>query len=1102
MMRKQGLKPFLKFSVCVLGSAFGAFWPLGLNAQQAVLYVGSDWCDASTAVEQIFTQAQFAKDAGIECVVVDEPELLTDAAKAQHEKQKAIRFELERYPGLAYFDAQGRCVLLEQGLAWNTSRKRLLSLVEKGRSRAKKIEGFLADNTAESAGKAIKLTLEDLGLSRSKDARGMKAAWDRLRELDPQDASGWRNAFEFNPSETVYKVQEFANAKNFAEGEKFIASLSTPEKTQRLSVNQKQGLKLLSFVLYRNVPERKEANRTLLREIAEMNPKTHFGWAARGMLAMLDGKVLEAAQPKKQAPARPAAKGERFVFPPPPKKYETVYHYARATIAESTLKTIIARKGGAAFLKKFFEDGRGLEDFFGSGPAKPSYDAALLCLDNLVYRFPEILSSRNAKKWAIAAALNAGEADEAKLGDYLGAILDIRSRKLFYRGADKLPVALMRYVVTPAQTNAEELLYMAKNHHIPPRRYYGACWFVPYRTYNFFGDSIHGSDYFKPWNGKYNIREATRIVGGVCGALSYYGSIAAKANGLPSTPGGQPQHCAYSLYLPETKTWGIGNNVWPYTGTHFNLWSWEFAFLDLTSDTFYAKGRKNALRAFWKVETERRKVEPQPQRSAMTRLVYESWHGRNLPEKWDAVKKLREEKNCGGFELDADGKADKVLLAWKGEYSFPKQAEVVVSLRSDDGSRFILGGKTILDNDGCHGMDLKRKTIEVPAGKQSFELQYFNFGGARGLELDLRVLYDFNPKFAAAYRRAAELSPGSYDLWEAYENYLATAQHVPAEAWKEFSVAAAQGLKNHPLPAWKLVERNALPAIEKSGGKDALLQQFISLHGIIRQDDRATAEFCNFGEILDRHAGMLGNDSVKNFTLFNAALNGQYGTKDAFGIVMRWGGAKFLKDASSASLYVSAISDLLKSKGGETDISRFLAGAIREAAQAENIAVFQSLCDLREAFTPAERKPVNLGNFTPLPLLSDKGLLRISTTSNWDHPEFYREVIDGKTCASNFHTDSENAPWAEIVLGGTAEIAAVYIENIHTQNNWRAVPFKVEVSEDGKAWTTVARADKSEEEWKFTFPPVKGRYVRVTRIGDGNTFLHFRKFMVFGKKLY
>ena len=44
MMRKQGLNHFLNFSVCVLGSAFGAFWPLGLNAQQAVLYVGSDWC--------------------------------------------------------------------------------------------------------------------------------------------------------------------------------------------------------------------------------------------------------------------------------------------------------------------------------------------------------------------------------------------------------------------------------------------------------------------------------------------------------------------------------------------------------------------------------------------------------------------------------------------------------------------------------------------------------------------------------------------------------------------------------------------------------------------------------------------------------------------------------------------------------------------------------------------------------------------------------------------------------------------------------------------------------------------------------------------------
>ena len=1090
-----------------LGSVFWTLPLLCLNAQQAVLYVGSDWCDAGVQAEKIFSEPAFAKDAGTECIVVDEPQVLTDEAKALHEKQKAIRFELDEYPGLAYFDAQGRCVLLKQGLPWNISRKQLLALVAKGRSRAEKIETLLARNTVDAAGEAIALNLGELGIGRSKDVRGMKAAWDKLAELDPQDSEGWKNAFEFNPTEAVYKIHDFAGKKDFAGGEKYIAELSTPQKTKRLSVNQKQGLKLFSFVLYRDVPEKKAANRELLESVAAMNPKTHYGWAARGMLAMLDGKTLDADpsaknKPEKVKAKRPAVKGAKFSFPPAPKKYSTVYSYARAALSQDTLKTIVARKGGAEFLTKFFSDGLAMEDFFGSGPAKPSYDAALLALDNFVYRFPEILNSRATKRWAIAAALNVGEANEEKTADCLGAILNIRSRKLLYRDADKLPVGLMRYVITPAQTNAEELLYMAKNHNLPPRRYYGACWYVPYRTYNFFGDSIHGSDYFKPWTGKYNVREASRIVGGVCGALSYYGSIAAKAHGLPSTPGGQPQHCAYSLYLPGTKTWGIGNNVWPYTGTHFQMWSWEFAFLDLASDTFYAKKRKTALRAFWKTETTRLKAEPQPVRSAMTRVVYDTWKGKKLPVNWSEATKLREEKGCSGFTLDADGRTDHVLFSWKGTYFFPKKSEVVISLRSDDGARFILGGETLIDNDGCHGMDLKEVTREFAAGEQNFEIQYFNGDGARGLELTLKTPYAYNPKFAEAYRKAAQISPLSYDLWCAYENYLKSCSDVPAAAWRDFSEAVAEGLASHPLPAWKTIERNALPAIEKAEGKDAVSRLIVRLHGVIRQSERKTAEFCNFSEILERHAKLLDNNPVKIFLLFEAALNAQYGTKDAFGIVMRWGGTKFLNDSARANLYVSAISNLLKVKGGDADISRFLAGSIREASAAENISAFQSLCGLKASIDKTKRAPRDIGGFTDLPLLSDKGLLRISTTSNWDHPEVYRDVIDDKVCTSNFHTASEKEPWAEVVLGGTAEIGAVLIENIHTQNNGRAVPFRVEISEDGKAWKEVARVDKVEDEWKLTFPPIKGRYIRVTRFGDGITFLHFRKFMVFGKKLY
>jgi hypothetical protein len=263
-------------------------------------------------------------------------------------------------------------------------------------------------------------------------------------------------------------------------------------------------------------------------------------------------------------------------------------------------------------------------------------------------------------------------------------------------------------------------------------------------------------------------------------------------------------------------------------------------------------------------------------------------------------------------------------------------------------------------------------------------------------------------------------------------------------------------------------------------------------------------EFCNFAAILNAQAEMLTTDEQR-LVLFRGALTGQVGTKDAFGIVMRWGGNRFLKDDKLAKRYVDMVGEVLAKQGTNTDMGKFVDGAIREATTAGNLSAFHGLTDLKEAFSkPTARKPRDL-SFTTSPILSDKGLLRLSTTSQWDQPGNYRAVIDGLEANGNFHTASETAPWAEVELPGMAMVDAVFIENIHSQNSFRAVPFKVEVSEDAKKWTQVATVDKLQDEWKFTFAPQKARFVRVTWTGGENgnkTFLHFRKFTVHGKKLY
>lgn len=1080
-----------------------------LLAQRAVLYTGSDWCDADVALRKIWEQPSFRKEAGMQLAIVDEPEVVTDAVKAEWEALKAIRFELENYPGVAVFDADGRCVLLRQGLTWDTSKEDLIALLREGEACAEQIHELLAQETVEGAAAAIQLLQPMFDLRRSRQENVLKVAWDQLKRLDPKDESGVVAALNFNPLETIYQVHTFAEQKDYAAGEKYIAQLLSPAAQARLTVNQRQGLRLHTYVLYRDVEERKEQNIALLREVVEMDPTTHFGQGALGRLKQI-GVVKEVAscRPEQVAlkPRRVLDAQAAHAIPERVNKVNLtnpVFSYAKTILKPETLQTIRQREGGAAFLEAFFSDRMWMEDFFGSGPAKPSWDACLLMLDELAWQVP--LRNRALKKWATAAALNAGEGAHDALLRLFVTFVDIRARKLLVRGVEELPVGMMRYVLTPAQVTAEELAWLAKTHNVPPRSYSGVCWYAPYRTFNFFGDTIQGPRYYVPWDHVYNRREASRKVGGVCGSLSYYGSLAAKAHGLPSSPGGQPAHCAYSLFVPSQNYWWLCYNVNPYTGSHYQMWHYSFDYLPLAADTFLAKQRREALRQFWQVETKRLRKCPQPVLSPMTCRIYPNWKGRRLPAADQMPELLRVDEGVTTIDVAQAGDAirEQVVLVWDGKIQVPKTCEVRIDLASDDGSELLVDGKQVIDNDGCHGMVNKTVNLTLTEGEHPFTLRYFNSAGGRGLDFKVTAHYPYDAEMMGGYARALKYAPGSYDILDAWEKALARAGEVPITEWERFIEAAAQGLASHPRPAWDLLSRHALPEVGKVRGKGALAELMARLHGVIRQDDRPVAEFCNFSAVLDNLVKLLENDAQR-LTFFRGALAGQVGTKDAFGIVMRWGGKHFLEQPELAKRYVAIVGDVLREAGDSADVGKFIDSAIREAANAGNLTAFHSLNDLREVLMKVgPRKALDL-SFTQAPILSDKGLLRLSTTSNWDQPGNYRAIIDDKEAAGNFHTASESAPWAEVELPGMAEIGAVYIENIHTRNNGRAVPFKVEVSEDATHWKQVAEAKQSQEEWKLTFTPVKGRFVRVTWVGDEGkkTFLHFRKMTVHGKKLY
>ena len=137
------------------------------------------------------------------------------------------------------------------------------------------------------------------------------------------------------------------------------------------------------------------------------------------------------------------------------------------------------------------------------------------------------------------------------------------------------------------------------NEHInlPWRRYTDACWAAPYTGSNFFGDTIQGPHFYVPWRDSSGEAENPRTIGGVCGGLSHFGTMAAQAHGIPAYPVGQPGHCAYAVRVKRGQ-WkgGFGG---PDGGMHNHIFGSEAPTSYLLMEAVFADNEKIDLAYQW-----------------------------------------------------------------------------------------------------------------------------------------------------------------------------------------------------------------------------------------------------------------------------------------------------------------------------------------------------------------------------------------------------------------------------------------------------------------------------------------------------------------------
>jgi alpha-L-fucosidase len=88
-----------------------------------------------------------------------------------------------------------------------------------------------------------------------------------------------------------------------------------------------------------------------------------------------------------------------------------------------------------------------------------------------------------------------------------------------------------------------------------------------------------------------------------------------------------------------------------------------------------------------------------------------------------------------GLTLDLRKEREHYGLLFSGYINAPAEGIYSFFLTSDDGSRMILNGKVLIENDGLHGMEQRRGVVALAKGLHPVRIEYFNKTGGEGLSV-------------------------------------------------------------------------------------------------------------------------------------------------------------------------------------------------------------------------------------------------------------------------------------------------------------------------------------------------------------------------------
>ncbi|MBI5831082.1 MAG: hypothetical protein HZB16_02060 [Armatimonadetes bacterium] len=648
----------------------------------------------------------------------------------------------------------------------------------------------------------------------------------------------------------------------------------------------------------------------------------------------------------------------------------------------------------------------------------------------------------------------------------------------------------------------DDVEYISRQRDSRKGDYAGACWEVAYLGYNQFGDTIQGPLYHMPWRHAVPEGEIWKRTGGVCGTLSTYGSRSANLHGIPSRTAGQPGHCAYAIRFERGK-WDIAYYVdWPTSLGTFWGGSWtHMALMEAIYDRDAEQRR--AMQHTWQAHLS----QPQITWGDAQWQFYEV-QSNSFPD----LSKLQPTRAgvMSGFgvgSLATGGGGFAAVL--NGQLHVSRGGKLRISVNADDGARLYLGTELVAQTG-------KPATVrDIPAGSYPYRIEYHDIGGARSLDVKIEPV-NVGKAEVLAYEQALSVLPTHYTVWREYGARMQSDETVTPDTWLSLSERCAKALVDHQEAAWQW--QMDYPASRlQDGTQQAKKGWLLDLHRILRQDAAARFEAYPYDGILNRQADYLKTDKA-GLVAFARSLLPIHAVAgdDYLNRTITWAKNRFPNDAGVMMQLALGMASAFQAAGRGVDGTRgWFEQAITAAEQAGDAKSFAMASDLADQLIkrdPVADRQLNAQQARDWPaleafpgrLVSADGVLRLSS-AKYDTPLLHRACLRDVPGGGFFHTDSEKAPTATVVLPGPAVLSGLVLVNRYESNTGRQIPLKVSCSEDDKTWRELATLTTDQKVWRVDLQATapRARYVRLTADhGERSEFFHLRNVLVYGQPLY